>query len=88
LPITRTNCPDSHPAALTLLPLPLAPPAAQTGSNGAPLLTDAVAFMECRVQSRLETADHWLVYAEVTDGAVTNPDAKTASHHRKVANYY
>jgi len=60
----------------------------RTGSNGAPLLTDAVAFMECRVQSRLETADHWLVYAEVTDGAVTNPDAKTASHHRKVANYY
>jgi len=36
----------------------------------------------------METADHWLTYAEVTDGAVVNGDKKTAIHRRKVANYY
>lgn len=60
----------------------------RTGNNGSPVLSDAVAFMECKVVSRLETADHWLVYAEVTEGDVPKADAKTASHHRKVANYY
>ncbi|KAL0042263.1 hypothetical protein WJX77_007828 [Trebouxia sp. C0004] len=57
--------------------------------NGSPVLESGiVAYMECRVVSRMETADHWLTYAEVTDGAVVNGDKKTAIHRRKVANYY
>jgi hypothetical protein len=28
------------------------------------------------------------VYAEVTEGNVSNPDGKTAAHHRKIGNYY
>ena len=57
--------------------------------NGSPVLESGiVAYMECKVVSRMETADHWLTYAEVTDGAVVNSDKKTAVHRRKVANYY
>ena len=55
---------------------------------GAPILGDAVAFMECRVKSRMEANDHWIVYSEVFNGKVFNSDARTASHHRKVGSYY
>ena len=57
-------------------------------SNGSPILTDAIAYIECRVVSRLETPDHWLTYCEVTNGSVTDPSKKTAVHRRKIANYY
>ncbi|KAK9817135.1 hypothetical protein WJX72_010039 [[Myrmecia] bisecta] len=56
--------------------------------SGVPVLSQAIAYMEARVVSRLETADHWITYCEVTDGNVANPDKKTAVHRRKVANYY
>lgn len=36
----------------------------------------------------METPDHWIVYAEVAEGAVTQPEKRTAVHRRKVANYY
>jgi len=54
---------------------------------GAPILKEAAAFMECKVVSRMEAADHWVVYSEVTDGKVFK-DEKTATHRRKVASYY
>ena len=38
--------------------------------------------------SRLETADHWVTYAEVVEGEVAQPDKRTAVHRRKVATYY
>jgi hypothetical protein len=57
-------------------------------SDGSPILGDAVAYMECRVVSRMDSNDHWVVYSEVTNGKVFDQDAKTASHHRKVASYY
>ena len=56
-------------------------------SCGAPILKEAAAFMECTVVSRMEAADHWIVYSEVRDGKVFK-DEKTATHHRKVASYY
>ena len=40
------------------------------------------------MQSRMETGDHWITYASVTNGDVLAADAKTAVHRRKVANYY
>ena len=61
---------------------------AQTGAHGSPVLTDAVAHMECKVKSRMETPDHWIVYGEVIEGEVKDEDTKTAAHHRKVGNYY
>jgi len=57
-------------------------------SDGSPILGAAVAYMECRVVSRMDSNDHWVVYSEVTNGKVFDPDSKTASHHRKVASYY
>lgn len=59
-----------------------------TASNGTPALSEAIAFLECRVQSRMEVPDHWILYAEVTKGHLTDADKKTAVHRRKVANYY
>ncbi len=60
----------------------------QTAANGSPLLTDALAYVECAVVSRMECEDHWLVYSTVDGGKVANDDARTAVHHRKVGNHY
>ncbi|MGL5036067.1 MAG: flavin reductase, partial [Microcystaceae cyanobacterium] len=60
----------------------------QTGTNGSPILTDALAYLECEVMSRMECSDHWIVYSKISNGRVANPDALTAVHHRKVGNYY
>lgn len=58
------------------------------GEAGGPVLDDAIASIECKVVSRMETADHWVTYAEVTNGSVFKPEKRTAVHRRKVANYY
>ncbi len=60
----------------------------RTANNGSPILADALAYLECEVVSRMECADHWIVYNKVTDGRVSKPDSLTAAHHRKVGNYY
>ncbi|KAG2499462.1 hypothetical protein HYH03_002409 [Edaphochlamys debaryana] len=53
-----------------------------------PVLQQGIAYMECKVVSRLETPDHWVTYCEVIEGNVSDPNARTAVHRRKVANYY
>jgi len=60
----------------------------QTATNGSPILTEALAYLECEVESRMECSDHWIVYSKVSNGRISNPDALTAVHHRKVGNYY
>lgn len=60
----------------------------QSASNGSAILTDAVAYVECQVSSRMECSDHWVVYATVESGRVSDPDALPAVHHRKVGNHY
>lgn len=60
----------------------------QTASNGSPILTDALAYLECEVASRMECSDHWIVYSQVTNGRVAKAEGLTAVHHRKVGNYY
>ena len=60
----------------------------QTAANGSPILADALAYLECEVQSRMECSDHWIVYSKVEVGRVSNPDGLTAIHHRKVGNHY
>ena len=60
----------------------------QTAANGSPILTDALAYLECEVTSRMECSDHWIVYSKVDLGRVSNPDGLTAVHHRKVGNHY
>lgn len=56
--------------------------------NGSPILTDALAYLECSVQNRMESGDHWLVYATVESGKLLNQDGVTAVHHRKSATHY
>ncbi|MDY6941125.1 MAG: diflavin flavoprotein [Cyanobacteriota bacterium] len=60
----------------------------QTAGNGSPILTDALAYLECTVTSRMECSDHWIVYSSVDAGRVSKTDAMTATHHRKVGNHY
>ncbi|WP_293131073.1 diflavin flavoprotein [Microcoleus sp. bin38.metabat.b11b12b14.051] len=60
----------------------------QPASNGSPILTDALAYMECEVVSRMELSDHHIVYAIVDSGRVSHPEALPAVHHRKVGNHY
>ncbi len=60
----------------------------QIATSGSPILTDALAYMDCEVMSRMECSDHWIVYSQVTTGRVSNPEGMTATHHRKVGNYY
>jgi flavorubredoxin/flavin reductase (DIM6/NTAB) family NADH-FMN oxidoreductase RutF len=55
---------------------------------GGPVLGDALAYLGCRVAQRLETPDHWIVYALVEEGNVADASAPTAVHHRKVGNHY
>ncbi|MEH2306026.1 diflavin flavoprotein [Nostoc sp.] len=62
--------------------------AAQEAENGSPILTDALAYLECSVQNRMESGDHWLVYATVENGKLLDNDGVTAVHHRKSATHY
>jgi flavorubredoxin/flavin reductase (DIM6/NTAB) family NADH-FMN oxidoreductase RutF len=57
-------------------------------THGSPILADALSYLECEVASRMETADHWIVYSTIETGRVSNPDSLTAVHHRKVGNHY
>ena len=62
--------------------------ATQTAKNGSPILSDALAYVECAVTSRLDAGDHWIVYCTVEEGRVAKEDKRTAVHHRKVGNHY
>ncbi|MGD1704086.1 diflavin flavoprotein [Dapis sp. BLCC M229] len=56
-------------------------------NNGCPILTDALAYLECKVANRMECGDHWLVYAVVENGQLLN-DGVTAVHFRKSGSHY
>lgn len=60
----------------------------QTADNGSPILVDALAYLECTVNSRMDCGDHWVVYCQVQTGKVSKPDGLTAAHYRKVGNHY
>jgi flavin reductase (DIM6/NTAB) family NADH-FMN oxidoreductase RutF len=57
-------------------------------ASGGPVLGDALAYLGCRVSQRMEGPDHWIIYAEVEQGNVSDMEASTAVHHRKVGNHY
>jgi flavorubredoxin/flavin reductase (DIM6/NTAB) family NADH-FMN oxidoreductase RutF len=57
-------------------------------SCGAPILDDALAYLECRVQQRMECGDHWLIYAIAEGGKLLQANRLTAVHHRKTAGHY
>lgn len=57
-------------------------------NNGSPILAEALAYVECRVASRLEASDHWIIYCTVERGRVSHEKGITAVHHRKAGNHY
>ncbi len=59
----------------------------ETAENGSPILTEALAYLECQVNNRLECGDHWVVYAIAHKGKVLQ-DGITAVHHRKSGSHY
>ena len=55
---------------------------------GGPVLSDALAFLSCKVIQRMETTDHWIIYSLVEKGNLSNTQSKTAVHHRRVGSNY
>jgi flavorubredoxin/flavin reductase (DIM6/NTAB) family NADH-FMN oxidoreductase RutF len=55
----------------------------EVASNGCIILCDALSYLECTVQNRMECGDHWLLYAVVDNGKVLATDGVTAINHRK-----
>lgn len=55
--------------------------------QGGILLKEALAYMDCCVQARMDCGDHWLVYAVSTSGKVLEPNGRTAILHRKSASF-
>lgn len=74
---------DSHPKKNLLADL-----ATRPAANGCLVLTDALAYLECTVQNRLECGDCWLVYALVNNGEVLEPNGVTAIQHCKSGSSY
>ncbi len=62
--------------------------ATQNTPSGNVVLAEALAWLECRVEQRMECGDHWLVYAVAEAGNVLLADALTAVHHRKTGVKY
>lgn len=52
------------------------------GVTGAPLLTEGVAFMECRVKDVLEGGDHSIFLGEVVDQGIVDAGAKPLVFYR------
>lgn len=67
---------------------PFAHVAHYRGANGCLILKDALAYLECTVQSWMQCGDRWLVYAVVNDGDVLEADGLTAIQHRKSGSQY
>ena len=55
----------------------------QTSPKGQPLLPDALAWLEARVEQRMECGDHWVLYASVSAGGLFDETGVTALHHRR-----
>jgi flavorubredoxin/flavin reductase (DIM6/NTAB) family NADH-FMN oxidoreductase RutF len=56
--------------------------------SGARILKDALAYVECTVQERMDCGDHWVIYATASQGAVFNTNGVTAVHYRKTGLAY
>ncbi|KAI5056678.1 hypothetical protein GOP47_0028496 [Adiantum capillus-veneris] len=57
-------------------------------SNGGQILLDAIAWLECTVKSRMETGDHWVLYALVDNGELQDEKTLSALHYRKTGARY
>jgi len=60
----------------------------QVAENGCFILSEALAYLECTIESRIQCGDHWLIYAVVDNGKVLQPGGMTAVYHRKSGSHY
>ena len=56
--------------------------------NGSPIITEALAYLECTVKDCIPAGDHQLIYAHVSAGSLLESDGVTALQHRKSGNQY
>ncbi len=75
----------SHQQSTSLAAFPLA---TRKADNGGLIITDALAYLECRIQECLPTGDHQLIYAQVVAGDLLESDGLTALQHRKSGSQY
>ena len=62
--------------------------AMEESEDGSPILSDALAYVECQVDNRMECGDHWLVYGIAEKGKLLQSDGLTALHHRQSGSHY
>jgi flavorubredoxin/flavin reductase (DIM6/NTAB) family NADH-FMN oxidoreductase RutF len=62
--------------------------ATEKADNGCLILSEALAYLECTVENRMDCGDHWLLYAAVNFGRVMDTTGVTAVNHRKSGNQY
>ena len=55
---------------------------------GHPILPEALAWLEARVNQRMECGDHWLIYAQATHGGLLDALGTTAVHQRRSGHNY
>ena len=60
----------------------------EEAENGCPIISDALAYIECRIDNRMECGDHWLIYAVAEKGKVLKNEGVTAVHYRKSGSHY
>jgi len=60
----------------------------QSSENGCPILSSALAYIECEVSKRLECGDHWVIYAIAKNGKLLSDNGITAVHYRKSGTHY
>ncbi len=60
----------------------------KTASNGCLIIEEALAYLECTVQSHLPSGDRTLIYAVVEQGEVSAKNGITAMQHRKSGSHY
>jgi flavorubredoxin/flavin reductase (DIM6/NTAB) family NADH-FMN oxidoreductase RutF len=60
----------------------------ETSPGDQPILPEALAWLEARVQQRMECGDHWLLYAQVEQGGLLDGEAVTAVHQRRSGGNY
>ena len=57
-------------------------------NNGCPIINESLAYVECRIQNKMECGDHWLIYAIAEQGKLLQNQGVTAVHHRKSGTHY
>lgn len=50
--------------------------------QGGLILTESVAYLQCKTQQRVMANDHWLLYTTVEQGKVLDASGQAAIHHR------